>query len=180
MKPSRCAVSSHCTDPSALTVPDGPASLRSLVILAGTARTRARDLVPDGLSEERVMGYLLSVDARLGIVEIRLSNSLTHSEHVEARQELLEVCRARNIHKILVDARELVTRVPPSVMELFDFGVSWADQARGADLVVAGVLPRDDSTRLDVMFGDTVAVNRGLVSRTFDDIDEARTWLRSA
>lgn len=68
------------------------------------------------------MGYEISIDDRQGIVEIRLLEAVPHSEHVKARDELLEICRVRNIHRILVDARGLVIRDRPSTMELFDFG----------------------------------------------------------
>lgn len=124
------------------------------------------------------MGYELSIDDRHRIVEIRFSEKTEHSEHLKARDEILEICRIRNIHKILVDARELVIDLRPSVMELFDFGVSWAEKARGMSNLLAGVLPRDSTTRENVRFGDTVASNRGFVSRAFDDIEEAKAWLR--
>lgn len=123
------------------------------------------------------MGYEISIDDRQGIVEIRLLEAVPHSEHVKARDELLEICRVRNIHRILVDARGLVTRDRPSTMELFDFGVSWSDLARRTPVVLAGVLPRDAATRERLLFGETVATNRGFVSLAFDDIEKAREWL---
>lgn len=66
------------------------------------------------------------------------------------------------------------------MMDLFDFAVSWAEAARDTHLVLAGVLPKAAHSRKQVMFGDTVAYNRGLVSRAFDDIEQARAWLRNA
>ena len=123
------------------------------------------------------MGYEISIDDRHGIVEIRLSGAVPHGNHLEAREALLELCRVRNLHKILVDARELVLR-HPSVMDLFDFGTSWPEKARGRFLLLAGVFPSDPATREQVTFGDTVAANRGFVSRAFNDIEEARAWLR--
>jgi hypothetical protein len=62
-------------------------------------------------------------------------------------------------------------------MELFDFGFSRSDLARRTPVVLAGVLPRDAATRERLLFGETVATNRGFVSLAFDDIEEAREWL---
>jgi hypothetical protein len=125
------------------------------------------------------MKYEISFDDQHGIVEIRFVESISHSEHVKARDELLEICRVRKIHKILVDARRLIGN-PPSTMELFDFGASWAELAKRVPMLLAGVLPQDTATRQWWEFGETVAVNRGLMTRAFDDIDQARTWLRDA
>jgi len=125
------------------------------------------------------MAYEISIDDQLGIVEVRLSEDATHGAHVKARDELLEICRTHNIRAILVDARELVIADRPSMLELFDFGVSWSELARRTPVVIAGVLPHDLATRESLLFGDTVATNRGLVSKAFDDTEEARAWLRT-
>ena len=123
------------------------------------------------------MGYEIRVDDLHGIAEIRLADAFPHREHLKARDELLHVCRARGVHKILVDARDLVTQDRVTTMEIFGFGASWGDLARETRLLVAGVMPLDANTRDEVLFGDTVAVNRGLVARAFEDIAEARAWL---
>jgi hypothetical protein len=123
------------------------------------------------------MKYEISLNDKYEIVEIRFVEPMSHSEHVKARDELLEICRVRKIHKILVDARKL-TDNPPSTMELFDFGASWAELAKREPILLAGVLPQDAATRKWWEFGETVAVTRGLITRAFDDIDQATTWLR--
>lgn len=128
------------------------------------------------------MGYEISLDDHHGIVEIRFLKPIPHSDHVEARKEVLELCRAHNIHKILVDARRLTGTITtkPTTVELFDFGVSWADLARRTPILLAGVLPQDTATQDWWRFGETVAVNRGLITRAFDDFDKAVAWLRDA
>jgi len=125
------------------------------------------------------MGYETKVDDLHGVVEIHFFESVRHEEHVKAREDLLEACRSREIRKILVDARELAIRDETSTMELFDFGVSWVELTRRMPILLAGVLPRDQHTQKELMFGDTVAFNRGFVTRAFEDIEEARRWLRN-
>ncbi len=92
------------------------------------------------------MEYEISIDDGHGIAEIRLVEHLPHSEHAKARDELLEICRARRIHKILVDAHAL-TGPPPETMELFQFGSSWAELAFQFPLLLAGVRPQDAAAR---------------------------------
>lgn len=126
------------------------------------------------------MGYRTTVDATHGVVELRLFDALSHDEHVAARKELIDTCRDRRIRNVLIDARDLIVPRDASFMDLFDFAESWPDVAGGMRVMVAGVLPRDADTRKQVMFGDTVASNRGLLSRAFDSMEEARAWLRTA
>ena len=71
------------------------------------------------------MTYEISIDDQHGIVEVRLLEAAPHGAHVKARDELLEICRVHNIRGILVDARDLVIRDRPSILELFDLAVSW-------------------------------------------------------
>lgn len=126
------------------------------------------------------MGYRTTVDATHGVVELRLFDALSHDEHVAARKELIDTCRDRRIRNVLIDARDLIVPRDGSFMDRFDFAESWPDVAGGMRVMVAGVLPRDADTRKQVMFGDTVASNRGLLSRAFDSTEEARAWLRTA
>lgn len=49
------------------------------------------------------MGYEITTDAEHGIVEIRFFQATGHTQHVNARNEILQICRDRNIRKILID-----------------------------------------------------------------------------
>lgn len=124
------------------------------------------------------MGYEITVDEGRGIVEIRLFHEMAHAAHVTAKSELLESCRARGIRKILLDATDLTGK--PTVTDLFEFGASWADIAKQGPIVLAGVPPTDAAAREWWRIGETVAINRGLVTRTFDNLENARAWLETA
>lgn len=124
------------------------------------------------------MGYEIGIDERRGIAEIRLFREMAHSAHLRARRELLESCRTRGIRKILVDAADLTAT--PTAMDLFEFGAGWSDIAKGGALTVAGIAPRDAGAREQWRFGETVAMNRGLVTRAFDTVENARAWLETA
>jgi hypothetical protein len=125
------------------------------------------------------MAYETMIDGEKGIIEVRLFGTAHHSDQLKVRDELIAVCRTRKIHKILIDARELKINNEPSTMELYEFGVTWSKLSIEMKVILAGVLPLNSKAHADIMFGNTVASNRGFITRSFDDINKAREWLRS-
>ncbi len=119
--------------------------------------------------------YEVNLDHKRGIVELRLTRDMTATEHCRARDELLALCQAAGIRRILIDAVELGDQ--PPTQQLFDFAAGWVDVLRRTPVVVAGVLPRSDSVRRWWRFGEDAAVNRGLISHPFETREEARAWL---
>ncbi len=119
--------------------------------------------------------YELTIDAKRGIVELRLGAHMSVAEHHTARQELLALCRKAGIRRILVDASELLDR--PMLSDLFDFASAWPAVLLHTPVVVAGILPRDETVRRWWRFGEDAAVNRGLISHPFETREEARAWL---
>jgi hypothetical protein len=102
---------------------------------------------------------------------------------VEAKRtfiEMLEAVARNKVEKVLFDGRGLTGN--PKFMERFYYGEFAAQSvakfsARGVsrDAMFAYVLevPMLDPRR----FGETVAVNRGMVVKIFDNLDEALGWL---
>ena len=84
-----------------------------------------------------------------------------------------EVFRLRDVHgasKLLVDVREQVTT--PSVSDIFQFGEDWPQDIRLAILM-------GEQTSEDVIFLETVAINRAKQVRVFYDEDDALGWLKA-
>jgi hypothetical protein len=119
--------------------------------------------------------YAVTVDEARRIVELRIAGNMTSAEHAKAREALLAVCRAEGIRRILIDAADLGGE--PTTQALFDFASGWIDVLRRNPVVVAGILPRNDSVRRWWRFGEDVAINRGLICHPFETRDEARAWL---
>ena len=75
----------------------------------------------------------------------------------------------------LVDARKLTGS--PDALERYEIGVTAAKLQSELNecivLAVVGVEPLVDPNRL----GETVAVNRGMAGKVFEDIDDALDWL---
>ncbi len=132
--------------------------------------------MPSGGHDVRVAAaYEIRVDEERAIAEVRLSAGMGVADHVRARNELMETCRAQGIRRILVDARQLGRQ--PTTPDLFAFASGWPAILRQAPVVVAGVLPENSATLGWWRFGEDVAVNRGLIAHPFETVEDARAWL---
>jgi len=102
---------------------------------------------------------------------------------VEAKRtfiEMLEAVARNKVEKVLFDGRGLVGN--PKVVERFYYGefaaqsiAQFADRgvSRATQFAYVLEVPMRDPGR----FGETVAVNRGMIVKTFDNLDEAFGWL---
>lgn len=94
--------------------------------------------------------------------------------------EILEAVARHNTKKVIFDGRKLVGK--PATMERFYYGEFVAHTIR--DFAQRGVSP---STQFAYVlkepvldqrrFGETVAVNRGILLKTFDRPEDALRWL---
>lgn len=112
-----------------------------------------------------------------------LAEATGHFSIKEAKRTFLEVLDAVDkyqVGKVLFDGSELVGE--PTTMERFYYGefaafevsklvhLNGGDVPRFAYVLKPPVLDRQ-------RFGETVAVNRGMIVRTFESREDALTWL---
>lgn len=110
------------------------------------------------------------------IVFIRFYEVSTLEENIKARDAVIQMCRDSGINLILADWRDAKADATISKKDLYDFGSSWQPNM---SYRIATVVSVDEKTRHDIEFADTVAYNRGLISKIFQNVDEAIDWLRS-
>jgi hypothetical protein len=108
------------------------------------------------------------------IVTVRISGMATHDDHCAARNEAWRVCQQKHSSKLLIDLRKLNT-LRSSTLDCFSFGESLAHAT--PRLRLAHVLPNDAKSQRDVKFTSAVEANRGVLTREFETIDEAKNWL---
>ncbi len=120
------------------------------------------------------MSFDISFDPNNQIVTVQVSGAVAHSEHCEAREKALQLCRENNSSKLLVDLRNLLTE-RSSAMDCFSFGESFPLISPKARLAL--VLPTDIRARGDVMFTANVSSNRGLKTEEFETVAQAQSWL---
>ncbi len=94
--------------------------------------------------------------------------------------EMLEAVAQHKVKKVLFDGRELTG--DPNTIERFYYGefaakavMSFADRGVSPRIQFAYVVP---APMLDPeRFGETVAVNRGMFVKAFDNLEDALRWL---
>ena len=118
--------------------------------------------------------YKVSFDEHAGIVIVQLTGEATHEDHSAARDDAVQLCLEKKCSKLLVDLRDLVTNLS-STLSCFSFGELLAKIS--PLLYIAHVLPTDAKSVKDVIFTSNVEANRGLLTREFSNVDEARHWL---
>lgn len=115
-----------------------------------------------------------------GILNVVASGKFSLAEAKKRYIEMLWAVAHDKAEKVLFDGRRLVGN--PEPMERFFYGEFAANTLRefGVHGVYPGTkfayvlkVPIRDPNRL----GETVAVNRGMLVKTFDDLEDAFRWL---
>jgi len=126
------------------------------------------------------MGMLVEISTESGFLHVRAKGDFSLVEAKRTFVEMLEAVARNKVQKVLFDGQELVGN--PRTIERFYYGEFAAEAVakfkdRGMDRATqfAYVLkvPLLDPGR----FGETVAVNRGMFVKTFDNLDDALGWL---
>ena len=128
------------------------------------------------------MAIDLNIGAGSGLLHVMVTGEFSLEEAQRAFLEILEAVTRHNTAKILLDGREL--KGEPSTIQRFLFGEFTAhavvryrkEHSASRALQFAFVLqePVLDPQR----FGETVAVNRGMWVKVFDNPEDALAWLR--
>jgi hypothetical protein len=126
------------------------------------------------------MSIRLEISAERGFLRIRSTGKYSLAEAKRTFVEMLEAMAQRKIGKVLFDGRKLVGN--PRLIERFFYSEFAAQtvlkfSARGGfpatQFAYVILVPMRDPAK----FGETVAVNRGMNLKVFEDPDEALGWL---
>ncbi len=126
------------------------------------------------------MSMILEISAYSGFLHVDAMGKFSLVEAKRTFIEMLEAVARNKVGKVLVDGRGLAGN--PIFMERFFYG-EFAAQAvaefsdrgvsRATRFAYVLEIPVVDPGR----FGETVAVNRGMFVKTFDNVGDALRWL---
>ena len=126
------------------------------------------------------MSMILETRVETGFLYVGARGEFSLAEAKRTFLEMLEAVAQHKVRKVLFDGRELTGE--PATMERFYYG-AFAAQAVGS-FADHGVSP---ATRFAYVlrepvldperFGETVAVNRGMLVKAFDHLEDALKWL---
>ena len=115
--------------------------------------------------------YNFEIDDDLLIV--RTSGSDQNLDEVKAYgMAVIEAARTHECSQILCDERGLKHRLGP--LDTYQYARYIATEA--PDLGRVAIVPQPDGVR-DASFWENVMINRGIMVRVFQSVDEARMWL---
>ena len=90
--------------------------------------------------------------------------------------EILDAVTRYKVNKVLFDGRRIVGK--PELMERFFYGEFVAEAWRGMLPIVPKFAYVLEHPVLDpARFGETVAINRGMIVKAFDNLEDALGWL---
>ena len=115
--------------------------------------------------------YELSYELRPGYLYVKLrSDANSYNIARQYWNEIMMMAARCNCKRVLVD-KDIGTDL--STADVFRMASEVAFEFRSVKLAVCD----RHSSQQDIEFGETVAANRGLDTRSFNDIDDARHWL---
>jgi hypothetical protein len=127
------------------------------------------------------MGMTLRIGAESGLLRVIATGDFSSGEAERGFLEILDAVARHKANKILFDGREL--KGDPEIMERFFYGTFVANAV--VTYVIEHGVPRPQfayvlkEPLLDPQrFGETVAVNRGMWVKAFDNLEAALEWLR--
>ena len=123
------------------------------------------------------MAYEILIDEKKRILELKVSGQTDFAENNKSRQEVLNLCKEKNISKILVNMTGATVNEDFSVPELAKFGSTWKESAINFDYKFACIYPKNYTARDSIGFAATVSANNGLKIKLFNNSDEGRSWL---
>jgi hypothetical protein len=126
------------------------------------------------------MSIELKISPQPGFLHVGATGEFSLAEAKRAFTEMLEAMAQHQLGKVLLDGRGLAGN--PEFMDRFHYG-EYAAQTL-AKYIARGGFPATQLAYVLVVpildpgkFGETVAVNRGMNIRVFDNPDDALGWL---
>lgn len=111
------------------------------------------------------------VNKKLGIIEIRSYGVETEEDIAGSVTSALEVYEKTGINKVIIDATQI--KEVPGIIDTFKLFSSMPRQ-----IVQAIVATKDQVNENELIFAETVAVNRGIGLKIFYDRQDALNWLK--
>ena len=126
------------------------------------------------------MGIIIEIRPELSYLNVGAMGEFSLQEAKRTFLEMLEAVAQHQVKKVLLDGRRLTG--DPQTIERFYYGKFAADSVwmfkdRGISLATKFAYVLKEPVLDPQRFGETVAVNRGMLVKAFDDLEDALGWL---
>ena len=130
------------------------------------------------------MALIATTNVESGILHVTVTSTFSLQAAETNLLEILEAVASERCFKVLVDGRQI--EGDPTTIQRFLYG-SFAAEAVASHIRYGKVaqIPQfayvlQEPVLDPERFGETVALNRGLWVKVFENIDDARAWLNAA
>ncbi len=126
------------------------------------------------------MGMIVEISAESGFLRVVATGQFSLKEAKRTFLEVIDAVARNKCEKVLFDGREL--KGEPETIERFYYG-EFAAQAvarytkRGVSRVPQFAYVLEEPVLDPRRFGETVAANRGMFVKAFDNLEDALGWL---
>ena len=117
--------------------------------------------------------YQLSSSVNDGIIEVIETGEITESSFKKLIDKVTALIKAHGVKKLLVDIRALKGRF--GITETYERVRNYPPEFYGIHISIVDISDHVDFQR----FHETTSLNPGLKFKWANDIDAARTWLKS-
>ena len=118
--------------------------------------------------------YSISILSDNDILLLEFFNEIGIKISRECRAEAADIAKKNNIHRILIDITKAFVKSTP--IENYEFHYEDPD-VWGRSMKMAFVLNSTNRTDESAKFSENVAINRGMVRKSFKNRDDACSWL---
>jgi len=129
------------------------------------------------------MSLIQQISAEPDFLYVRTKGEFSLEEAQENFIAMLQAVAQHKVKKVLMDGREVTGE--PETMERFFYSEFAAESVmkfakHGVSLATQFAYVLEEPVLDPNRFGETVAVNRGVLMKAFDTLEEARQWLKVA
>ena len=116
--------------------------------------------------------YTLKLIEEAGIAVFHWCGPMTVQDQRQVRPQLFQFCRDHGVSKLIVDGRD--QQEGTTIVDAFHFAEEVPREMQGIRIAV---VHREDDVALQLI--ETVASNRGMLTRPFLRFEDAQAWLES-
>ena len=120
------------------------------------------------------MTYQTIFDEKDGIVRVVFSGSPLKEDHYSALESVIQLCNEKKTSKVLIDFSGLDSS-HLSTIDVFSFAEVVAKTKQ--ILRIAHVFPKHLKARENIRFASSVSANRGKITKEFENVEDAVSWL---
>jgi hypothetical protein len=124
------------------------------------------------------MDYNFTVEQKGDYLLVKVEGENTPNNVAKYLSEVLNTCMQYNCYKVLIEENLLGSSI--GTLDMFNVVKNAANHPMSAKIKIAYIDINKEHNMSDLLFGETVAVNRAVNVKIFSDYNDAKNWLQNS